>query len=95
VQARKKAQEAAGIGDEQTAITLDVMADLERQMHEAARSLDFELAAQLRDQILKAKQKTGQTLTATEQAAQQEKLQQSRGKGRGRRGGGRVPKPQR
>jgi excinuclease ABC subunit B len=97
VQARRQAQEAAGIGDEQTALTLDVMADLERQMHEAARNLDFELAAQLRDQILKAKQKTGQQLTATEQAAQQEKLQQSRGKGKGkgRRGGGRVPKPQR
>jgi excinuclease ABC subunit B len=96
VQARRVAQEAAGIGDEQTALTLEVLKELEQQMHEAAKNLDFETAAQLRDQILKAKQKSGQILTATEEAARQEAARPVRGRGRGRRGAsGRVPKPER
>ncbi|MCY2963353.1 MAG: excinuclease ABC subunit UvrB [Planctomycetota bacterium] len=91
VQARRVAQKAAGIGDEESALTLDVLAELESQMHEAARNLDFELAAQLRDQILRAKQNAGQQLSPTEQAAKAESGQQPRGKGKGR--GKRVPKP--
>ena len=37
--------------------------ELEKRMHEAAKALDFEAAAELRDQLILVKGQLGQTLT--------------------------------
>ncbi|MFM8220527.1 MAG: helicase-related protein, partial [Planctomycetaceae bacterium] len=84
VQARRTAQKAAGIGDD-TALSLDVLAGLEEQMHTAARELDFEAAARLRDQILQLKKQAGTQLSSAELAAQQASRQQQGKRSRGQR----------
>ena len=83
VQARRTAQKAAGIGDD-AALSLDVLAGLEEQMHTAARELDFETAARLRDQILQLKKQAGTQLSSAELAAQQASRQQPRKRPRGK-----------
>ncbi|MFN5300393.1 MAG: excinuclease ABC subunit UvrB [Planctomycetaceae bacterium] len=83
VQARRTAQQAAGIGDD-AALSLDVLAGLEEQMHTAARELDFETAARLRDQILQLKKQAGTQLSSAELAAQQASRQQPRKRPRGK-----------
>jgi excinuclease ABC subunit B len=83
VQARRTAQQAAGIGDD-AALSLDVLAGLEEQMHTAARELDFETAARLRDQILQLKKQAGTQLSSAELAPQQASRQQPRKRPRGK-----------
>lgn len=56
--AREIVQEAAGVGAE-TEDALEVLSELEREMEEAARNLQFERAIQLRDQIRKIQKKFG------------------------------------
>ena len=51
LRARKTAQAAIGAEDEQTFDREQMIADMESQMLEAAQSLDFEKAAQLRDRV--------------------------------------------
>jgi excinuclease ABC subunit B len=69
VEARRIAQEAAGITSEQQFVTREFIAELEAEMLAAAESLEFERAAGLRDRIVKMKQQLGQPLTAAESEA--------------------------
>jgi excinuclease ABC subunit B len=99
IQARRVAQEAAGIGSQSDFATLEMIQEMEAEMHAAAAQLDFETATALRDRIVQAKKRLGQQLTELELAAEQEKQTRHAGKGRGRRasrrGTGPVPKPER
>jgi excinuclease ABC subunit B len=54
--ARELAKEAAGI-DDKTGDSLQVLSDLEAEMEEAARNLNFERAIKLRDQVRIIQQK--------------------------------------
>lgn len=56
--AREIVQEAAGVGAD-VEDALDVISELEREMEEAAKNLQFERAIQLRDQIRKIQKKFG------------------------------------
>jgi excinuclease ABC subunit B len=64
--ARKIVQQAAGASTETQFVTQEYLAELEREMLQAAESLEFERAAQLRDRILQLKQQIGQAIAADE-----------------------------
>ncbi len=89
-QAYRQAAAAAGL-DEEKQITLETIQQLEREMMEAAEALEFERAAQLRDQILLLKEHLGQGSTDVQALA----MQQSRLKKQRRRRArvARVPRP--
>lgn len=97
IQARRTAQEAAGIENEADFVTQEFVNELEAEMLAAAESQDYERAAELRDRIIRLKKQMGQPLTAAEdQAAAASAQKGGKGKrGGGRRRGGRVPKPER
>lgn len=93
IQANRAVRELVGQKDETDFATQEFLNELEAEMQTAAQELDFERAAQIRDRVLQLKQKMGQSLTATEQAAQLTKPQKGRAKkGQGGRGK-RIPKP--
>ena len=99
IHARRVAQEAAGIGDEQQYVTQEFLNELEAEMLQASVELEFERAAAIRDRIVKLKKQMGQALSSAEQsAAPAESTRQTKGR-KGRRGssGGssRIPKPER
>ena len=88
IEAKRVAAEAVGIKSEQQFVTQEFLQELEGEMLEAAESLDFERAAQLRDRILKLKTQMGQPLTEVEKQAKDEqpvgpKRRSRAGKGRG------------
>lgn len=98
IQARRTAQEAAGIGDETQFVTQEFLSELEVEMLAAAESLDFERAAQLRDRILHLKKQLGQPLGEKELTASAAAAAERTGKKSGRPSGRRstrVPKPER
>ncbi|MBQ2790399.1 MAG: UvrB/UvrC motif-containing protein, partial [Thermoguttaceae bacterium] len=101
IAARERANEAAGVADEQEYITREYVAALEKEMLEAADALEFERAAELRDQVEALREQIGKKTTVAEFERQTRKS--GRGRGRGKRGGrdgsatgrSRVPKPER
>jgi excinuclease ABC subunit B len=92
--AHKAANEAVGRTDDAEIITLEYVQELEAEMLEAAKNLEFERAAQLRDRIVKYQDAVGQKKSSVEREMKQER---SEGKGRRRGipkgGAARVPKP--
>lgn len=102
IQARRVAQEAAGISSETQFATQEFLNELEGEMLAAAAAQEYERAAELRNKIISLKKQMGQELSATEStvAASIEQAPKGRrgrrGQGEGRkRGGGRIPKPER
>ncbi len=101
IAARERANEAAGVGDEQEYITREYVAALEKEMLEAADAFEFERAAELRDQVEALREQIGKKTTVAEFERQSRKS--GRGRGRGKRGSrdgsstgrSRVPKPER
>lgn len=101
IAARERANEAAGVGDEQEYVTREYVAALEKEMLEAADALEFERAAELRDQVEALREQIGKKTTIAEFERQSRKS--GRGRGRGKRGSrdgsatgrSRVPKPER
>ena len=101
IAARERANEAAGVADEQEYITREYVAALEKEMLEAADALEFERAAELRDQVEALREQIGKKTTVAEFERRSRKS--GRGRGRGKRGGrdgsstgrSRVPKPER
>ncbi len=101
IAARERANEAAGVGDEQEYITREYVAALEKEMLEAADTFEFERAAELRDQVEALREQIGKKTTVAEFERQTRKS--GRGRGRGKRGARdasstgrtRVPKPER
>jgi excinuclease ABC subunit B len=99
IQARRVAQEAAGIASETQFVTQEYVNELEAEMLAAAEAQEYERAAELRNRIIALKKQMGQELSATETAVAAttgagQKGRQRRGKGR-KQGGGRIPKPER
>jgi excinuclease ABC subunit B len=99
IEARRVAQEAAGIASETQFVTQEYVNELEAEMLAAAESQDYERAAELRNRIIELKKQMGAELTATESAAAaaiaaRKEAKGRRGRGR-KRAGGRVPKPKR
>jgi excinuclease ABC subunit B len=95
IAARQTVQQAAGLASEDQYVTQEYLSELESEMLAAAESLEFERAAALRDKIVQLKKQLGQSLKPEEQfAAAAVPLVKARSKSR-RRGGGRVPKPER
>lgn len=101
IAARERANEAAGVGDEQEYITREYVAALEKEMLEAADALEFERAAELRDQVEALREQIGKKTTLADFERRSRKS--GRGRGRGKRGSrdgsatgrSRVPKPER
>ena len=101
IAARERANEAAGVADEQEYITREYVAALEKEMLEAADAFEFERAAELRDQVEALREQIGNKTTVAEFERQTRKS--GRGRGRGKRGArdgsspgrSRVPKPER
>ncbi|WP_459554759.1 excinuclease ABC subunit UvrB [Lacunimicrobium album] len=91
IKARKVVQEVSGVGDEAKFVTQEQIQELQAQMLQAAENLEFEKAANLRDQIAKLKQNLGQPITAAEEAGFAKKgglrgARTKKGKGGSRRG---------
>ena len=100
IAARERANEAAGVADEQEYVTREYVAALEKEMLEAADALEFERAAELRDQVEALREQIGKKTTIAEFERQSRKSGRGRGRGKGGRGGSstgrsRVPKPER
>ena len=101
IAARERANEAAGAADEQEYVTREYVAALEKEMLEAADALEFERAAELRDQVEALREQIGKKTTLADFERQARKS--GRGRGRGKRGARdgsstgrtRVPKPER
>ncbi|MEM1061916.1 MAG: excinuclease ABC subunit UvrB, partial [Planctomycetota bacterium] len=100
--ARKTVREAVGAVEEAQFVTQEYLTELEKEMLAAAEELQFEKAADLRDQIDKLKDKIGEPLDASKPRSERG----NKGKRRGRRrqgdpaksdGGkrGRPPRPSR
>jgi excinuclease ABC subunit B len=69
VEARRIVQQAGGIHSETQFVTQEYLRELEREMLEAAKALEFERAAQLRDRIQQLKHQLGQMVAKTDDAA--------------------------
>ncbi len=92
--AHAQANAAVGRTDETQYITDEYIAELEREMHEAADNMEFERAAAIRDRIEQMRDSVGQPVDSVKEKSK------GKGKGRRRRGkkGGleaRVPRPKR
>ncbi len=83
IAARKVEQESVGVSTEEQFVTEELIAELEAEMLEAAKLLDFERAAQLRDRVHELNQKIGEPVPA------QKSKKTTRGKKKGRRRRGR------
>ena len=66
IAARRIERESAGITEESKFVTQEFIAELEREMLEAAQALDFERAAHLRDRITELKTQIGSPLPEDE-----------------------------
>jgi excinuclease ABC subunit B len=90
VAAHRSANEAIGRGNEDVYITEEYISELEAEMFEASRELEFEKAAALRDRIGQLKQFVGEKLGDV-------KLQSyspgPKKRSRSRKGGSQIPRP--
>ncbi|HMP78499.1 MAG TPA: excinuclease ABC subunit UvrB [Pirellulaceae bacterium] len=82
LEAHRRANELVGRGDEKVFITDEYIQELEQEMMEAARALEFEQAAKLRDRINQIKDAVGEPLADYE--TKSEKPQKGR-RGRSRK----------
>jgi len=62
VEAHRIVQQAGGLSSETQFVTQEYLKELEQEMLDAAKLMEFERAAQLRDRILQLKQQIGQTV---------------------------------
>ncbi|MCA9127717.1 MAG: excinuclease ABC subunit UvrB [Planctomycetales bacterium] len=76
---------------ESQTVTDDYLAELEKEMLQAAEDLEFERAAALRDKLNSLQDKVGQSLDVEEKAS----IQPQGARRRGRKKGGKVPRPKR
>ena len=88
ISAHRQANAAVGRTDETAYITEEYLQELETEMYEAAKSLDFEKAAALRDRISQLRDSVGQKVADVEV-----KSYQARPKGRRHKGGSKIPRP--
>ena len=102
IKARKIETEAAGLDTQTQLITQDFIAELEKEMLEAAEQLDFERAANLRDKVTQYKSKIGEAVpdeggggAKKEKGGRRGRARSRGGKSRGSGGRSRVPKPKR
>ncbi len=95
--AREIANDAAGIKEEQQYITVEYLAELEKEMLDAAEKYEFERAAQLRDRIEAMREELGNNTPVFEFNKKQSKGRRRRGRHNGGQdyGRGLVPKPER
>jgi excinuclease ABC subunit B len=77
-----------GRTDEAQYITEEFLAELEAEMLEAAKALEFERAAVLRDRIERMRDSLGEPVASVRESSGQKS-------GRRGRGRGRVPRPKR
>jgi len=89
VQAHRQANAAVGRGDEATYITEEFINELEAEMFTAAKDLDFERAAALRDRITQYRDNVGQKAADVEV----DSYKPSGKKGRRHKGGTKIPRP--
>jgi excinuclease ABC subunit B len=90
LKAHREANAAVGKNDETVYITEEYIMELEKEMLEAAESLEFEKAATLRDRINKMRGSIGESLTEVQQ---EEAASRKRRKKGGRRRAAKVPRP--
>ena len=90
IAARQVAQEAAGIESETQYVTQEFLNELEAEMMQAAETLEFERAAQLRDRIDQLKKQVGKPMSSVKESSPKRGGKRGR---RGRKGGSRVPRP--
>ncbi|HEX5102931.1 MAG TPA: UvrB/UvrC motif-containing protein, partial [Pirellulaceae bacterium] len=88
VSAHRQANAAVGRNDDSVYITEEYVGELEEEMYEAARQLDFEKAAALRDRIGQMRESMGQKLSEV-----QIKSYKPGPKTRKRKGGSHIPRP--
>ncbi|MCA9217897.1 MAG: excinuclease ABC subunit UvrB, partial [Planctomycetales bacterium] len=86
--AHREANAAVGREDEAQYITEEYINELEAEMLEAAESLEFERAAGLRDRITQLRDSIGKKISEVETKSPAKR-------GRGKKGGSRIPKPKR
>ena len=91
IEATQYVQEAVGIEDESQFVTQEFINELEAEMLQAAESLDFERAAQLRDRITQMQSQIGQTVD--KKTAEGKSLTQSKPHRRKKKTQ-RMPKPE-
>ena len=89
VQAHRQANAAVGRGDESTYITEEFITELEGEMYVAAKDLDFERAAALRDRITQLRDSVGQKLADIEV----ESYKPGGKRSRRHKGGSKIPRP--
>ncbi len=102
-EAHAAANAAVGRGDETQYITEEYIAELEKEMYEAAEAMEFERAAAIRDRIGQMRDSVGQPVDSVKErkgkvkrgrrGAKQRNLDD--GDGGSRRATGRIPKPKR
>jgi excinuclease ABC subunit B len=103
VEARRIVQSASGAETETQFVTQEYLAELEQEMLQAAESLEFERAAQLRDRIQGLKARVGESAAVgsddrpgfARAGARRRGGSRRERRGRGSRGRGRVPRPKR
>jgi excinuclease ABC subunit B len=88
ISAHRQANAAVGRTDESVYITEEYVTELETEMYEAAKALDFEKAAALRDRISQMRDSVGEKLADVEV-----KSYKAGPKHRGRKGGSKIPRP--
>jgi excinuclease ABC subunit B len=89
VQAHRQANAAVGRTDEATYITEEFINELEAEMFTAAKDLDFERAAALRDRITQFRDNLGQKASEVEV----DSYQPTGKRGRRHKGGTKIPRP--
>lgn len=96
VEARKIVQQAAGAKSETQFVTQEFLAELEKEMLDAAQNLEFERAAKLRDRILQLQKQVGKMVAAEDEPGFVEGGVPKGGRRRKKRGDaarGTAPKP--
>jgi excinuclease ABC subunit B len=88
VAAHRQANAAVGRADETTYITEEYIQELEAEMYEAAKELDFEKAAALRDRISQVRDAVGQKLADVEVKSYKSGPHRKKYKG-----GSKIPRP--
>jgi len=88
VQAHRQANAAVGRADESEYITEEFINELEAEMYAAAKDLDFERAAALRDRITQLRDSVGEKVADVEV-----KSYNPRAKSRRHKGGSKIPRP--
>lgn len=90
LKAHRDANAAVGKTDETVYITEEYIMELEKEMLEAAESLEFERAATLRDRIGRMRNSIGESITTVQE---EEAASRKRKKKGGRRRAAKVPRP--